>query len=209
MTGGWTPTSPCGWGLSMPLIERRQIIVVDTETTGLGGAAVILEIAAVNLDTGEELRIVPPVTRAQLAEASPEAMQINRYYERGVFKDILAPEHSYNQHMVLRRWLKDNTLAGSNPAFDAKMLAKHTFSDPDPQMMAWRFGSGWHHRLLDLSNYAAGVLGLALDELPGLHKVCEILGVPNPEAHTALGDAQATAECFRRLMDISQARIPL
>jgi DNA polymerase-3 subunit epsilon len=37
----------------------RQLIVVDTETTSLKPDAGIVEVAAVNVDTGDELRFVP------------------------------------------------------------------------------------------------------------------------------------------------------
>ena len=174
----------------------REIVVVDCESTGLHDEAVIVELAAINLRTGEELLIVPEVSQEALGKAQPEAIRLNRYYERGLFKETTPSFLEYD----LRDWLRGNTLAGSNPAFDANLLAHHDVSGvygrADP------LGPVWHHRLLDLSAYAAGVLGLPPTELPGLHKVCELVGVENEGEHTALGDARATAECFRRLMAI-------
>ena len=166
----------------------RSIVVVDTETGGLAPNAIVLEIAAVNIDTGEEFRAVPFVTPSQLSTAEPEALAINRYYERRVFKDMLEDATANtNAFNWLREMLDGNVFAGSNPAFDAPLIARLLGCAPN------------HHRLLDLSAYAAGVLGLPLGELPGLAKVCELLGVENEDPHSALGDARATAECFRRL----------
>ncbi|MCG7607128.1 3'-5' exonuclease [Mycobacterium sp. CnD-18-1] len=171
----------------------RQLIILDVETTGLGPNAVPLEIAAVNVATMEEFRAVPHVTQPALAQAEPEALSINRYYERGVFKDALETvEANKNIYDWLKTMLSGNTLGGSNPTFDAQILSKGITSDGP-------LGTPWHHRLWDISAYAAGVLGL--DELPGLAKVCELLGVENDEPHSALGDARATAECFRKLRE--------
>lgn len=170
----------------------RNVVVVDTETGGLSANAPVLEIAAVNIESGEEFRVVPFLTPAQLATCEPEALAINRYYERRVFADMLddvaANANAFNW---LKNMLDGNVFAGSNPAFDAPHIAKLLNSEP------------WHHRKLALESYAAGVLGLPLDELPGLNKVCEILGVENEDPHSALGDARATAECFRKLRAIT------
>ncbi|AER48005.1 DnaQ-like DNA polymerase III subunit [Mycobacterium phage Courthouse] len=171
----------------------RQVVVVDTECGGLSPNAVLLEIAAVNIDSGEEFRVVPFVTPQQLASAEPEALAINRYYERRVFADALeSVEANKNAFQWLWGMLDGNVFAGSNPAFDAPLIAKLLNGEP------------WHHRKLALESYAAGVLGLPLDELPGLNTVCELLGVVNEEAHSALGDARATAECFRILQALAK-----
>jgi DNA polymerase-3 subunit epsilon len=156
-----------------------------------------LEIAALNLTTGEEFYVAPYLRPGELAGADPEAMAINRYYERRVFKDALENgEANANAFKWLKEMLTDKTFAGSNPSFDAPKIAKLIGSEP------------WHHRMLDLAPYAAGVLGLPLGELPGLHKVCELLGVRHIGEHTALGDVRATAECFRALAALSGNKIP-
>lgn len=170
----------------------RQIVVVDTETTGLHEDAVILEVAAVNVETGEELYFAPHVDCQAFAEASGHAMQINRYFERGVFEDELTLWATQDHYSKLEDMLEGNTFAGSNPTFDSTRLP---------------IGNVWHHRLLDLSAFAAGVLGVHPGELPGAHAVCELLGVVNEEEHSALGDARAAAECFRRLMAMSEGLV--
>lgn len=172
----------------------RQRIVVDTETTGLRDHHVILEVGAVNLDTGEEMSFAPYVPRKVFGEAEPDAMRINRYFERGVYNDMLSPRDTRAAYDKLSTWLKGNTLAGANPTFDAAHLASTAV---DYDAYTYKVWVSWHHRLWDVSAHAAGKLGL--DELPGLNTVCELLGVENEDAHSALGDARATAECFRRL----------
>lgn len=164
----------------------RQLIVVDIETTGLADNAAILEVAAVNVDTGAELYFAPYVDKDRMKWAEPEALQINRYYERGVFNEMASEYDTRAYYAALRSMLAGNTFGGSNPTFDSRRL---TMID-----------NVWHHRLADLAAYAAGVFNLPPTELPGQDKVCELLGVPQPDRHSALGDAQACAECFRKLM---------
>lgn len=173
----------------------RQLIVVDVETTALRRDAAILEIAAINTATGEEFYLVPYVEPAYLAEADREALAINRYYERRLWEHATSSEEeNISVYSKLKAVLSGNTLGGCNPAFDADFLKKKT-------------GRVWHHRLADLSAYTAGALGLSLTELPGLHKVCELLGVTNEEEHSAMGDARATAECFRLLQSMIVGKI--
>lgn len=165
----------------------RDIICVDIETTGLHLDAAVLEVAAVNLTTGDEWHFFPYVDPAKFQHLQPQAMQINRYFERGAWKEMLSPSATELEYLYLRDMvLKGNAFAGANPAFDAARLPVSPV---------------WHHRLLDLSAYAAGVLGIPPDELPGLESVCRRLGVVNDNAHTAISDVRATAECFRRLME--------
>jgi len=173
-------------GADLMTNDSRDIIVVDIETSSLEPNAVVLEVAAINLETGEWLYFAPHVDQAWVSWADPAALQVNRYFERGVWRNKLSPRETMVAYRDLENLLRGNTLAGSNPAFDAQRLP---------------IKSVWHHRLLDLSAYAAGVLGLPLNELPGLHKVCELLDIENEEEHSALSDARATAKCFKKLME--------
>lgn len=169
----------------------RQLIVVDLETTGLNSAKhKILEVAAINTATDEVIHFVPRIEPLDLGDADGQAMQTNRYYERGAWKHMLSDDATQEQYLRLSEMLRGNTFAGSNPTFDAEFLMRqaHPF-DPAP----------WHHRLADLSAYAAGALGIPPHELVGLGDICMRLDVNPGVAHSALDDAKATAECFRRL----------
>lgn len=170
----------------------RQAIIVDVETTSLDVAnCAILEVAAVNLETGESMRFVPHVDPLDLAAAQPGALAVNRYYERRLFEAALDSRGTRNDYSILQGWLRGNALGGSNPRFDAAVLKRV-------------IGEVWHHRLPDLSSYAAGVLGLPITELPGLAEVCERLQIDNLEPHSALGDASAAAACFQALARIAK-----
>lgn len=188
----------------------RQLVVVDVETTGLvRGRHFPLEVAALNVTTGEELYFIPALPDHALECASGDALAINRYFERRLY------EHKCNWRDTESRWdelwemLSGNTLGGSNPTFDADMIIAGYAAAlrggfpagtvPEPSQV-------WHHRLADVSAYAAAALQLAPTELVGLADVCKELCVDNAAPHTAMGDARATAECFRILQNIYKAQ---
>lgn len=167
-------------------MSKRQLIVVDLETTGLNTATCHpLEVAAVNTATGKEIRFVPFISRSALGNADFQALQVNRYFERGSWEDMLVDEGANRvAYEELEEMLTGNTLGGSNPRFDAAVLARF-------------MGEVWHHRLADLAAYAAPAMGLGPEELPGLAKVCEHFGITNHDEHSAYWDALSTVACFK------------
>lgn len=189
--------------------DKRDLIVVDTETTGLDVTEHwVLEVAAINVTTGEELYFVPALPQGALDRADGKALKINGYFERGVYAHRLSVDKADAYWRQLWDWLDGNTLAGSNPKFDADMLnraaqwstipSSNYTSTIKPEQLRL---SPWHHRLADLSAYAAGALGIFPTELPGLDVVARSLHVEIDGAHSALGDARATAACFKALIE--------
>lgn len=184
-------------------MKRRQLIVVDVETTGLDPARhVPIEVAAINLATGEELHFVPFLHPDDLAASDYDALRMNRYFERGVFKQALPPAETRSRYEQLWEWLHDSRFGGANPRFDAEML-RHGYGRASNS-----FGHGgyqlpeevWHYRLADLGSYAAGVLGIDLADVPSLDEVREALGLDAYEpVHSALADARNAAGCFKCL----------
>ncbi len=167
-----------------------RLVAVDVETTGLDvDRHVVMEVAAVDVRSGEVFEFVPPLAAADLASADPTAFAVNRYFERRVFERA-SPA---NQWPGLASFLDGATICGANVRFDAAMLRKAFNDGYVPN------GEPWHYRMLDLGSYAAGVLGGDPANLLGLSAVCDRLGVENTAPHSALGDALAAAECVRRL----------
>lgn len=182
-------------------MTARQIIVVDTETTGLDSTRhIVVEVAWHNLTTGEHGEFIPVHHRGEaLAQAEIEALQINRYIDR--LADPELQDTTWDEAARLQAQLHGNVLAGSNPAFEARFLPvmfeqQYLHVNDGVEMGT----PSWHHRLLDLSAYAAGVLDLDPTELPGLARVAELCGVEHRDPHTATGDRDATVACFRVLM---------
>ncbi|QFG11480.1 DNA polymerase exonuclease subunit [Mycobacterium phage Ekdilam] len=181
----------------------RQLIVVDCETTGLHDDAAIVEVAAVNVDTGASLRFVPHVTCEQFGDAQPVAMEINRYFERGLWREMLTSEQTAVAWSELQDMLRGNTFAGSNPTFDSTLIARQLAGGIFPLPV----GKVWHHRLADLAAYAAGKLDVDPTALQGLDDVAERLGVPVVDRHSAMADAAATAFCFDLLRNTKAAAL--
>lgn len=182
----------------------RQLIVVDCETTGLHDDAAILEVAAVNVDTGASMRFVPHVTVQQMSDAQPIALEVNGYVERSLWREMLTEQQTAVAWAEMQDMLRGNTFAGSNPTFDSALIARQVVTWGVPPQTV---GKVWHHRLADLAAFAAGKLDLDPTALLGLDDVAERLGVPVVERHSAMGDAAATAFCFDMLRHTKAAAL--
>lgn len=183
----------------------RQIVVVDVETNGLNYRRhIAVEIAWWNLTTDERGVFVPPHSwRDAVTEGELEALRINRYLDR-----LASVPQDLTGEAGRRLWeqLEGNVLAGCNPAFDGPFIRNLWHDDVyDLDRGGYVDPPSWHHRLLDLSAYGAGVLNIPVTELPGLSAMCDRLGVEHIDAHTAFGDVMATVECFRKLFDMQAA----
>lgn len=180
-------------------MSEHQIIVVDVETNGLDPRVhVAVEVAWHNLSTGRSGHFIPPHDPSEvLRTASIEALRINRYIDR-------IPDKPQDTDGVggnaLARNLEGGRLAACNPAFDSAFLLK-MFRDYEDREIG--HVPNWHYRMLDLSSYAAALLGRPGD-MPGLADICAQLQVVNDLPHTAAWDVAATAECFRRLFRIAE-----
>lgn len=178
-------------------MSDRQIIVVDLETSGLDPAMhSVVEVAWHNLASDEQGSFVPQHEPGQvLAAADLQALRVNRYIDR--LAD--APQADWPTAWRFYEQLTGATVAGSNPTFDTAFLPILWRQYADRQTTSI-VENPWHHRLLDLSAYAAGVLDLDPRELPGLARVAELCGVEHLDPHTAAGDVDCTVACFRVLM---------
>lgn len=181
-------------------MSDRDLIVVDIETTSLDTEkALVLEVAAINMTTGEELYFVPALPTGWMAKADPVSLAVNRYFERRLFDEELDEAPTHARYAKLVEMLQGNTFGGSNPRFDAAIL--------DRILDGYNYATPWHHRLADLAAYTAGSIWLEPTDLPGLDRCCGLLDVENEAPHSALGDARATAKCFERLADLVHERM--
>lgn len=174
----------------------RQIVIVDVETSGLRYYDVATEVSWENLDTGDHATFIPrhPVDWV-LRNGQPTALEMTGYATR------IAPAQQDTGRGIaaLYEQLRGHCLAGANPAFDWYGHLRRLFQD------CGLTAQPHHHRLPDVENYTAGVLGLDPRAIPGLAGCCDLLDVAAPD-HTARGDVVATAACFRRLAQIQADR---
>lgn len=129
---------------------KRRIIVVDTETTGLDWTEhICVEVAWWNIISGERGHFVPSHnTEWVLAHGDPCSLQVNEYRERIM---DMPRDDDLTELAAFGQQLGGQTLAGSNPDFDANFL-RPLFKRHDMPL--------WHYRTWDLGSYAASALGL-------------------------------------------------
>jgi hypothetical protein len=156
----------------------EQIVYVDTETTGLLAHHDVFEIAMIKGD--EEVVIWLPV---DLSKADPDALRINRFYER--------QKEGYEKYRMkgedgawkIAEFTSGCTLAGIVPSFDATMVSG--------TLLKHGLRPAWNYWIRDVVTFAAGSLGLRGKTNSRI--VSEALGAAMPderEVHTAIGDAR-------------------
>jgi DNA polymerase-3 subunit epsilon len=185
-------------------MTKRQLIVVDIETTGLvKGYHQILEVAAVNAYTGKALHFVPALFPGALDNAEGQAMKINRYFERGVYEERLDQAATADGFAKLQNMLHGNSFGGMNPMFDWEFLME------DKRGQNILTPGSWHYAPADLGMYACSFLGIDPAECPSLNGkdgILDRLGIETDCAHGALGDAVATAAAFNKIRELTRGR---
>lgn len=190
-----------------------QLIVVDTETSGLDPHIhEAVEVAWHNLATGERDSFVPVHDpRKILAAADLKALQVNRYIDRLATapQDPDGPKRLFaafgsrykTERLTFAPDVPRIALGAVNPGFDAPFLTKLLRAAGPP---GWH-PAPWDYRMRNLADFAAGVFGLPLDQrLPSMHDICDLFGI-EPGNHTAADDVRALAECFLALSEVRLA----
>ncbi len=181
-----------------------RYVALDLETTSIDHLlAFPLEIAAVTYDPSTDLDpygfttvFVPDHPRSVIAEADPEALAVNRYFERRLFDGMSSAAETARQIDVLIKQLDGATLVGANPAYDAAVLWRYLSTFGPARLTA----APWHFRLFDVE--VATRVALGLDYTPGLSRCLDLLdlGPISPSmTHTALGDGFAALDVFHEL----------
>lgn len=163
---------------------------IDTETTGLDPRIhQPYEVAYWHEDAEEPRSIWLPHT---LDHADGQALRIGGYFDRSM-GPYLDPESVVVTDLM--RVLRNVTLVGSNPSFDAAMLTR-LIGTPV-----------WQHRMIDVATVAMVVFNLVRPI--GLADVAAQLRdrefeIPEPD-HTAEGDVRTTRAVYEALRAIRGA----
>lgn len=177
---------------SRPLADLAYT-VFDTETTGLdpGGGDEIIAIGAVRIVNGRVLQgekfeaLVDPQR-----SVAPASIAVH-----GITPDMLRGQPTIEQVLPrFRGFVEDSVLVGHNVAFDMRFLQRNEA----------RTGVRFEQPVLDTLLLAAVVHPSQVSH--GLDESCARLGVAVVGRHTALGDAQAAAALFLRLIPLLEAR---
>lgn len=170
-----------------------RFIAVDIETTGLDVlGAWPIEVAAAEIGNGLVRCCAPHIPKVVMADAEPQALQVNRYYERGVWADQLDDQTTREWAAEFCEWFDGAYLVGANPAFDAAVLGRW--------LRYLGFQTPWHYRLLDVE--AMTMAALSLDAPPSLSKCAAHWNIEVQEPkHSAMADALTTANVFEAIQE--------
>ncbi len=156
------------------LLNRSDVFILDTETTGLGTRAEVIELAILDTTGREVLHVLSlPAGRISAKAAEVNGWSRVRLREAGAQP---WPEVHAEVAAVLS---KAAMVLAWNAPFDSRLLAqtaeRHELMLPEIK---------WHDLLEDYRELRSG----------GRHRLVDAVereGVPEHEAHTALGDCRA------------------
>jgi hypothetical protein len=199
----------------------RHEIVLDLETSGRNPKIhVVTEVAWWNLDTDRRGHFFPPYPWERVRRKSdPVALSMTRYLERIVpavkDDDLSALGDLYGElaGTPFGDGPEPATIVGANPGFDARFLRKlfkRQLGNMCWSEKTWDRFAPWHYRMVDIESYAKAVL--ALDYMPSLLNVCELLGLRSPADvalapdHAAATDVLVTGLAYQKLSEMAKVQ---
>jgi DNA polymerase-3 subunit epsilon len=175
-------------------MRKHNFAFIDIETTGLNLLKhEIIEIGCVlttpDLQVIEEFEL--KIKPEHIEDADPVALKVN-HYDPLDWEDAQSLKEAMK---IFSEKVKDCIMVGHNVAFDAgfleyafnknKMLNTMHYHKFDTVSMAW----AKLHNDKDFEHFS-------------LREMCVRFGIENKRAHTALSDARATFELYKKLMEL-------
>ena len=175
-------------------IEALTYVVFDSETTGLQpNKDEVVQLGAVRVLGG---RIVPGEVIDQLVNPGmpipPASTKVHKVNDAMVANAPDIHEAGRRFHM----FAQGSVIVAHNAPFDMAFLRRHGPAS----------GLVWDHPILDTVLLSAVLFGAG--ETHTLDALCDRLeiNIPGPLRHTALGDAQATAEALCKMLPMLNSR---
>jgi DNA polymerase III epsilon subunit-like protein len=175
-------------------MRKHNFAFIDIETTGLDVIDhEIIQIGCVLTDPllqvieEFEIKIIP----LHLEYADPVSMKINHYDEK-LWTNAIPLKEAMK---ILASKTKEAIMVGQNIAFDFAFL-ENAFSK-------YHIKNTMHYHKLDTISMAwAKFHNDTTFEHFSLRDMCIRFGIKNEQAHTALSDARATYELYKKLMSL-------
>jgi DNA polymerase III epsilon subunit family exonuclease len=175
-------------------MRKENLAFIDIEATGLDvNKHEIIEIGCVlttpNLEVIEEFEL--KVKPERIEDADPVSLKVNGYEEsRWIFAQTLP-----DAMKVLAPKIEGAIMVGHNMPFDLSFL--------DAAFSKIGLKNPLHYHRLDTISIAWAKLHREADlEHFSLRELCVRFGIKNENAHTALSDARATYELYKKLMEL-------
>ncbi|PIR68404.1 hypothetical protein COU49_01285 [Candidatus Nomurabacteria bacterium CG10_big_fil_rev_8_21_14_0_10_35_16] len=175
-------------------MRRHNLAFIDIETTGLDVIDhEIIEIGCVlttpKLEVIEEFEL--KIKPEHIEVADPTAMKIN-HYDESLWQDA----HTLKEAIkILSEKVRDAIMVGQNVAFDSSFL-EHAFAKT-------KIKNSMHYHKLDTISIAWAKLHKDTElKHFSLRDMCLRFDIENTKAHSALSDARATYELYKKLMTL-------
>jgi DNA polymerase III epsilon subunit family exonuclease len=175
-------------------MRKHNFAFIDIEATGLNlGRHEVIEIGCVlttpNLEIIEEFEF--KIKPERIEDADPVSLKVSHYKE-DAWQNAISLEEAMK---ILSEKTRDCIMVGHNVAFDSAFLE---FSFGKLGMV-----NTMHYHRLDTISIAWAKLHRDPDvEHFSLRELCVRFGIKNEHAHTALSDARATYELYKKLMEL-------
>lgn len=175
-------------------MRKHNLAFIDIELTGLDLIKhEIIEIGCIittpNFEILEEFEI--KIKPKRIKEADPVSLKINHYNETE-WKGACSLEEGIK---IFSEKVRDCIMVGHNVAFDFEFL-DYAFSKTGVK-------NTLHYHKLDTISLAWAKLNKNTDiEHFSLRDLCLHFGINNQNAHSALSDARATLELYKKLMEL-------
>jgi len=175
-------------------MRKHNLAFIDIETTGLNVLThEIIEIGVVvttpDLEIIEkfELKIKPK----NIDNADPVSLKVNHYNE----EDWVDASTLEDVMKVVSKKVKDCIMVGQNVSFDWGFL--------DYAFVKTKLKNSMHYHKLDTISIAWAKLHDKVDVTHfSLRELCKYFDIKNEHAHSALSDAYATYELYKKLMEL-------
>jgi len=175
-------------------MNKHNFAFIDIETTGLDLIEnEIIEIGGII--TTEKLKVIEEFELKIKPEHIERANRVSlkvAHYDPDLWIDAIPLKDAMN---ILSKKVKDCIMVGQNIAFDSSFL-EYAF-------LKTNIKNTMHYHRLDTISIAWAKLhkDKKLKHF-SLREMCKYFGIKNERAHSALPDARATFELYKKLMDL-------